>query len=169
MSVSVTNQFHIFLLSLLGGALAGVFFDLFRAFRRLVHAGPVWVGVQDLLYWLLSAAAAFLFLYRTNNGQPRWYIFSGILLGALFYHLLIRDKIVLLLLFLARLIYLCLFWVLKILTFPIRVLYRIFRPAILFCCRPCRTIRRFFRRIFRLLWQKIIFTLRKLKKIQKMY
>ncbi|MBE7024579.1 MAG: hypothetical protein E7408_00790 [Ruminococcaceae bacterium] len=169
MSVSVTNQFHIFLLSLAGGALAGVFFDLFRAFRRLVRSGSVWVGVQDLLFWLLAAAAAFLFLYRTNYGQPRWYIFCGILLGALFYHLLLRDVTVRFFLALARLIGLFLFTLAKIVVFPFRLLYRLFHPVALFLWRPCRAIWRFFRRKIHSLRAKTIALIRNLKKIQKMY
>ncbi len=169
MSVSVTNQFHIFLLSLAGGALAGIFFDGFRAFRRLVRSGSVWVGVQDLLFWLLSAAAAFLFLYRTNYGQPRWYIFCGILLGALFYHLLLRDRTVRFFLVLSRFIGRLLRCIIRILLFPLLLLYRILRPIIRFFRRICRTVGRFFCRKIRTFRGKLSAGMKKFKKIRKMY
>ncbi len=169
MAVSVTSQFHIFLLSLLAGALAGVFFDMFRAFRRLVRAGTVWVGVQDILYWLLSAAAAFFFLYHFNYGQPRWYIFCGILLGALFYHLLLGDRMVRLFLALVRLLGTVLRFLARVLVFPFLLLYRIFRPILLFFWRPLRRIGRFFRRKTRAFVKKLSFGAKKFKKRLKMY
>lgn len=169
MAVSVTNQFHIFLLSLLGGALAGVFFDLFRTFRRLVRSRAVWVGVQDLLFWLLSAAAAFLFLYRTNYGEPRWYIFFGILLGALLYHLLMRDWAVRFFLALARLLGRLLRCLVRIIVFPFYILYRIFRPVVLFLQRGIHAVGRFFRRKIRTFRENFLSGIKKFKKIRKMY
>jgi len=169
MAVSVTNQFHIFLLSLAGGALAGVFFDMFRTFRRLVRAGVIWVGVQDILYWLLCAAAAFFFLYRTNYGQPRWYIFCGILFGALFYHLLLKDRMVRLFLGLTRILAAILRFLVRVLIFPCTILYRFFRPVVLFVWHPCHAVGRRIRRK----WCAFCATLRKgvkkFKKRLKMY
>ncbi|MBE7062464.1 MAG: spore cortex biosynthesis protein YabQ [Ruminococcaceae bacterium] len=169
MAVSVTNQFHIFLLSFLSGALAGVFFDLFRAFRRLVQSRAVWVGVQDILFWLFSAAAAFLFLYRTNYGEPRWYIFFGILLGALLYHLLLQDWTVRFFMALARLLGRVLRCIIRILVFPLYILYRILRPVFFFLQRIFRTASRFIRRKFRSFWVNFLSGVKKIKKIRKMY
>ena len=169
MSVSVTNQLHIFLLSLAGGALAGVLFDLFRTFRKLVHTGTFWVGIQDLLFWFLAATAGFLFLYRTNYGQPRWYIFCGIVLGALFYHLLLGDYPVRFFLAFVRLVTRLCRMLFRILLFPFFVLYRILWPVCLFLWRPCRFFIRFLRRKIRNFSEKISSEIKKIKKRRKMY
>ena len=170
MAVSVTNQFYIFLFSLCAGALAGVFFDLFRAFRRLVHSGVVWVGVQDILYWLLSAVAAFFFLYRTNFGQPRWYIFCGFLLGTLFYHLLLGDRMVLLFLYLAKALLAVLRFLIKLICMPLRLLYLILHPVfVLLVERPYRFLRCFLRKKIRHACSKWQISAKKVKKRLKMY
>lgn len=169
MAVSVTNQFQIFLLSLAAGALAGVFFDMFRAFRRLVRAGVVWVGVQDILYWLLCAASAFFFIYRTNYGQPRWYIFCGILLGALFYHLLLKDHMVRFLLWLCRILASILRFLARVLVFPFTILYRIFRPVVLFVWHPCHAFGHLIRRKWRTFCGACRKNVKKFKKRLKMY
>ena len=103
MAVSSISQLQIFLLSLLGGAAVGMFFDVFRALRQQFRSGAFSVGVQDLLFWLFTALSVFLFLYRFNFGQPRWYIFCGIFLGGLFYHLTAGRYVVRLFLWLFRL------------------------------------------------------------------
>ncbi len=170
MAVSVTNQFYIFLFSLAGGALAGVFFDLFRTLRRLVHSGVVWVGVQDVLYWLLSAVAAFFFLYQTNFGQPRWYIFLGFLLGALFYHLLLRDRMVHLFLFLAKVLLAVLRFLGRLVCMPFCLLYRLLHPVFsLLIGRPFRYLARFLRRKTRAASAKWRINAKKVKKRLKMY
>ncbi len=169
MAISATVQLRIFLLSLGAGALAGIFFDGFRAFRRLVRSGVLWVGVQDILYWLLSACAAFAFLYRVNDGQMRWYIFLGILLGALFYHLLLQDKMVRLFLALAHALYGVLKILVCILLFPLRILYKILRPVFLFFYRIFARFWKKCKRILRRKREQVCCTVKKLKKRIKMY
>ena len=153
MAISAAVQLRIFLLSLGAGALAGIFFDGFRAFRRLVRSGVLWVGVQDILYWFLCACASFAFLYRVNDGQMRWYIFLGILLGALFYHLLLQDKMVRLFLGLGRFLYGGIRILICILLFPLRVLYKLLSPVFLF-----------FYRIFTVFWKKSTRLLRRTRR-----
>ncbi len=169
MAISVTNQLHVFLLSLIGGALVGVFFDMFRTLRRLVKSGTVFVGVQDMAFWLLFAGAAFFFLYRFNYGQPRWYIFCGILLGALFYHLIFRDGMVRLFMTLWRGLFVLLRFLFRMLCLPLLLLYRIFRPILACFGRIFRKIFRFCKRIFRAAWWRFSFGVKKIKKRRKMY
>lgn len=169
MAVSVTSQVHVFLFSLLGGAFAGTVFDMFRALRRLIRGGTVWVGIQDLLFWLFSACASFLFLYRFNDGQPRWYIFCGILLGAAIYTLLLRDYMVRLFTCLARIIVHIIRFLVQILLFPFAVLYRIFRPLFLFLYKIARKIVHFFKRKIRAIRVRISLSAKKIKKRLKMY
>lgn len=157
------------MLSVLGGIAAGVLFDLFRTFRRLVKSGAVWVGVQDLLFWLLAACAAFFFLYQYNDGQPRWYIFCGILLGATLYHLLVRDFVVRFLsasaIYLGRI--LC--YIGKILLFPFLFFYRLLCKPVLFLWKPCRRFMLFFCRKTHHLTQYGRRNAKKIKKRLKMY
>ena len=169
MAVSVVNQLTVFLLSVLCGTLAGLFFDFFRTFRRLVKSSAVWVGVQDLLFWFLAACAAFLFLYRFNDGQPRWYIFCGILLGTTLYHLLAGNYVVR---FLSAAVLFCgrvLCAIGKILLYPFALIYRFLQKPVLFLWKPCRRFMVFFCRKTRYFTQNNVKNAKKIKKRLKMY
>lgn len=165
MAISTLDQFHLFLLALAGGAFAGLFFDLFRAIRRLVQSGAIWVGVQDLIFWLFSAISVFLFLYHFNAGQLRWYIFCGMGLGGLFYHLLFGDRLVRLLTAFFRLISRLVCYLFRLLSFPFLLLWRIFRPFFQFFGRIFTVLRRKF--IF--FWVQQMKSAKKIKKRLKMY
>lgn len=165
MAISSFSQFSLFLFSLLGGVGVGLFFDSFRALRRFRGSGVVWVGVQDLVFWLFSALSVFLFIYRLNFGQPRWYIFGGIFLGGLFYHLLLGDAVVRLFLWAFRALCRTAFFVLYVITRPFYWLFRLVRPVFL---AAGRLFRKFYRQIT-LLWRRIVAFTKKLRKRLKMY
>ncbi len=169
MAVSVTNQTLIFLYSLAAGAAGGILFDIFRTARRLRRAGTVWVSVQDLLFWFLTAIAAFTFLYYVNFGEPRWYIFFGIFLGALFYYLLFRNHMVSFLLWLAHTLFALLSFLLRLLLFPVRLLCRILSPVFFFVWAPCHAAGRRISRRCRSFSGSAQRGMKKIKKRLKMY
>lgn len=166
MAVSVTNQLQVFLLSILGGVGAGLLFDLFRTFRRFVRSGTAWVGVQDLFFWLIFAIAAFVFLYYCNDGEPRWYIFCGMLLGAVLYHCAARNYVVSFLALLTKKILSVLVLICRILLFPFLVLYK---GPILFFYRPIRRFCLFFSKKTHALAGEMLKKGKKIKKRLKMY
>ncbi|MBQ7036006.1 MAG: spore cortex biosynthesis protein YabQ [Clostridia bacterium] len=147
----------------------GIFFDMFRTMRRLVKSGTVFVGVQDTVFWLFFAGAVFFFLYRFNYGQPRWFIFCGILLGALFYHLLLGDKIVRLFLLFFRFLQILLRLFCRILLIPFCILYRLLSPIFRFIKSCFCRIFRFFTRKIRQARYRFLMTAKKIKKRRKMY
>lgn len=165
MAVSSISQLQIFLFSLLGGILVGVFFDVFRATRQYFHSGVFSVGVQDLLFWLFTALSVFLFLYRVNYGQPRWYIFLGIFVGGFVYHLIVGRYVVTVFLFLFRMIAKLFSLLLAVLKLPIKFLGYIFRPFGRFFAR----IFRFSRRRILAFWVRNTSIVKKIKKRMKMY
>ena len=106
---------------LLGGGL-GVLYDLMRIIRRRLPL-PLLAGALDLLFWITATAALFLFSHETWNGQVRLYGAAFCLLGAAVYFRGISPLVMGLLFLLTgvagRL--------LGILTFPGRVLGRVFK------------------------------------------
>ena len=156
---------QIFLYALLGGAAVGIFFDVFRAVRQYFRSGAFSVGVQDLLFWLFTALSVFLFLYRFNFGQPRSYIFCGIFLGGLFYHLAIGPYAVKLFLFLFRIVGRFFRFLRALLLLPLRFLGYLLRPVRRFLGR----IFRFSRRRITAFWVRNTSFVKKIKKRLKMY
>ena len=72
----------LFLQSILLGAGAAVGYDFLRPFRlRFRRCAPVLDGG----YTLAVGAAAFVFLLRRAEGEPRWFLLVGALGGAVLY------------------------------------------------------------------------------------
>ena len=94
MNISIANEVRIFGASVLCGILGGVVFDVFRALRIKIKSGTAVVALEDILFWLVLSGIVFACIYRFNNGQLRWYIFLGILLGTIMYELTISSYIV---------------------------------------------------------------------------
>lgn len=68
------------------GILLMLLYDVIRIGRIVVpHHGAV-TGAEDLLYWLTVAAAAFLMLYKGNDGIIRWYAVAAIAAGMLVFN-----------------------------------------------------------------------------------
>lgn len=88
----LVEQVYIFLLSIITGVILGVLFDLFRAFR-FKGIRDVWVYVQDVIFWLVTAVIIIASAFLINEGQLRGYMLIGYLLGAGFYMLLFSKFI----------------------------------------------------------------------------
>ncbi len=78
---------------LIGGALF-LLYDIFRIFRRVVPHGNLWIGVEDFFYWLCCTAVVFVMLYRENDGMVRGFSIGGIVIGMLFYYLLLSRFVI---------------------------------------------------------------------------
>lgn len=89
----IVEQVYVFFYSILTGAILGLLFDFFRGFR---YAGikDVWVYLQDIIFWLITAVIIIVSTFLINEGELRIYMLIGYLLGAIFYMLLF-SKIIL--------------------------------------------------------------------------
>jgi len=168
-NISLTNQVYVFWASVLGGVITGVIFDFFRAYRKKVKSGAVFVGIQDMLFWLISSGVVFYFMYRFNNGDPRWFIFAGIILGAIIYHYTISGLVVMLIIKISEFIGKSIEIIIKIIIFPVVLIIRIFKKPLLIVAIPIRKSGRFIRRSIRNKLSKTKDKIKKVKKLIKMY
>lgn len=169
MNISLTNQAMVFWISVLGGAVTGVVFDFFRAFRKSVESGIVAVAIQDILFWLISAGVVFSFMYRFNNGEARWYIFCGMVLGAILYHNSISPLVVKLIVKVFYVLRRCAGLLIRVLLFPLVILLKILRGPFFIVMMPLRGAARILRKLtgrFGFSWSQ---NLRKIKKRFKKY
>ncbi len=72
-----------FLYSVLFGVGYCLFYDLFRAFRKLYNPTAISVFFEDLIYFLIISIFTFLLLMSLSNGEIRGYILIGIAVGFL--------------------------------------------------------------------------------------
>ncbi len=113
-----------FLWSLALGAAAGVFYDLFRIKRKIIHTPGLAVIIEDIVYFILTGVAVFLIAYVKNSGQLRWQGLIGICAGFFLYRLILKDIFVELVVKFIYLIVKCIKWLIKILIFPFRIVYK---------------------------------------------
>lgn len=79
--IHTLDQALTFLFALLWGAGLCLLYDPLRAFRACRAAHPAAAAAADIIYWIISAFAFFLFLLSRTNGQPRGYAIAALLLG----------------------------------------------------------------------------------------
>ena len=69
--------------SLCLGVIFCIFYDIFRALRKVTKINDFSVFLQDIFYFVIIAFITFVFLIATTNGEIRGYIIFGIVIGFL--------------------------------------------------------------------------------------
>ncbi len=93
MMVNTPRDLLIFISVFFCGICIGVVFDLFRALRRAYTPGSGMLAFQDAVF---CAVAFFLFSHtvsRYADGDLRWYVFAGLILGLLLYFVTIGKYV----------------------------------------------------------------------------
>ena len=93
-SESIGNEAVFLGISILAGVSLFFLYDILRIFRRLIRHGTVWVGIEDILYWLVCTLTVFLMIYRENDGMVRGFAIGGVVLGMLFYYFLFSRFVI---------------------------------------------------------------------------
>jgi spore cortex biosynthesis protein YabQ len=124
MEVSVSNQSLVFLSSVLFGGLLGFWYDIFRIIRKSMKTGRVAAIVEDSLFWAVATAATFFFIFITNSGEIRFFIFIGAAIGAYLYFLTLSRPIVAVSVFVVNLVKTALAFIFRILVTPLLFLMK---------------------------------------------
>lgn len=67
--------------ALAAGIIWGVYYDVFRLFRRVIHFARITIALQDIVFWLTSAVFIFFVCIKLNNGFIRIYFVVFALVG----------------------------------------------------------------------------------------
>ena len=94
MEISVADQTVTFFLSILLGAGLCIIFDVFRVIRLLGVRQLVTIVIEDVAFFIICAVLTFLFMLIRSDGQVRWFILAGELIGAVFYNLTISGMVI---------------------------------------------------------------------------
>lgn len=159
------SQFFVFAVSLGCGALIGVLFDFFRAFRKKVNSGVLWVSVQDLLFWVLASFFTFLVTYFVNGGELRWYIFFALFCGALIYNATLSHAVIWLILQLTNILSFIANTLLKFIIFPLVLIYKPLKKPFLLLSIPVKR----FLKSFKISFKEWMNGIKKVKKRLKLY
>ncbi len=80
---SNNTQIISFLMAVLFGTFYCAYYDIFRSIRAAGFNKPVSVFWQDIFFFLTTAIVTFLLMLVYSNGEIRFYILFGILIGFL--------------------------------------------------------------------------------------
>ena len=98
--MELQGQIQIFAVTVVTGAVLGLIFDFYRVMRGIFRLRFVLTGVADFVYWIIATAVVTVALLMSNWLELRFYIFMGLVGGAVLYfrtfsriaiHLIIRS------------------------------------------------------------------------------
>lgn len=81
--INSSEQISAFLYSLCLGVIFCLFYDIFRALRFAIKFNDIFIFLQDIFYFVSISFVTFLFLLAFTNGEIRFYVIFGILIGFL--------------------------------------------------------------------------------------
>lgn len=132
MELSISQQVLVFVSCWICGIVLGVLFDVFRIFRKTISSNDWWVYIQDILFWLVASFIVFAVLLYINNAQIRVYEFLAVILGGVFYFLCFSRLIMSVSVTLINFIKFILTWIIKIILFPVVLIYKIMKKPFIF-------------------------------------
>ena len=84
--IELSAQMYIFIKSIALGFMIGGLYNFFMLFRISLIKNFVAVFLQDIIFFIVGSILTFLFVFETNYGQLRFYIFAGELIGFCLYY-----------------------------------------------------------------------------------
>ncbi len=130
MILSLSEQAHLFVVSVFLGVKVIWFYDLFRALRKVKKFTNYQVHIQDLSFiFIITVYAFYVYLYE-SGGEIRVYYFIGLFLGGLVYYLLFSSFFISIMSKILVILNSSLIKAMKIVKLPIKLVYKITRPYI---------------------------------------
>lgn len=90
----ITNQAFLFLIFTLNGLIIGLLFDIFRILRKSFKTPNFVTYIEDTVFWILTGILILYSIFTFNNGEIRFFMFLGIIIGILLYLLIFSRYII---------------------------------------------------------------------------
>ena len=125
------NQANLFIIFSLVGMIIGLLFDVFRILRKVLKTKDIVTYIEDIIFWILTGVIIIYSMYKFCDGELRFFMIIGIILGTMIYMFTISQYIIKASIYIINLI-------IRIIIYPIRVILRItkrivFRPICILC------------------------------------
>ena len=130
MILSLHAQAKLFLLTVLMGGGMGLLYDALRVFRHALPHKPLWVQLEDGLFWLLAVFLVFGVMLHASGGEIRFFSILGLFGGMGLYFLTISPFVIAVSDTIIRLIKYLSSLFLRILLTPFRLLWMPFRRPV---------------------------------------
>ena len=90
----VTNQAYIFLIFVLNGIIIGIVFDFFRILRISFKTKDFVTYIEDFVFWCITGMILLYSIFIFNNGEIRFFMFLGVIIGIMLYMLMVSKYII---------------------------------------------------------------------------
>lgn len=85
MNSAISNQIFVFLICMYGGIFLGLFYDIYRIFRRVFRPRKKATYIEDVIFWLICSLFVFAVIFLANYAELRFYTFLGFITGFYIY------------------------------------------------------------------------------------
>ena len=125
------NQTYLFIVFTIVGIIIGVLFDIFRILRKSFKTKDIVTYMEDILFWILTGIIILFSMYKFSNGELRFFMIIGIIMGTLMYMITFSKYVIKISVFIINIIK-------TIIVYPIKVIEKIlkkiiFRPICIIC------------------------------------
>lgn len=88
--MTLSTQFYTMLAMIGMGSIFGASLDTYQRFLKRGHRKPLFVFLNDILFWVLQGFIIFYVLFLVNYGEIRFYLLLALLCGFAAYQALIK-------------------------------------------------------------------------------
>ena len=132
------NQTYLFIVFTIVGIIIGILFDIFRILRKSFKTKDIVTHIEDIFFWILTGIIIILSMYRYSNGELRFFMIIGIIMGTLIYMITFSKYVIRISVFILKIIK-------KIIIYPFNLMKKIlkkiiFRPIFIICINFKRNI-----------------------------
>lgn len=125
------NQTYLFIVFTIVGIIIGILFDIFRILRKSFKTNDIVTYIQDIFFWILTGIIILFSMYKFSNGELRFFMIIGIIMGTLMYMITFSKYVIKISVFIINIIK-------TIIVYPIKVIEKIlkkiiFRPIFIIC------------------------------------
>jgi len=151
LGISVTEQFVIFLFSILMGVILGIIYSVFKVFRMIFKMSIVQVFFLDIFYFIFSSILTFLFIIAVSTGEIRLFIIAGEIAGFFIYYITLGNLLTRFIVFIMKITRKIVFKIKKIVILIIKPVKNLAKKLILIVfkrikkCRLCIKNKKFFK------------------------
>lgn len=159
MYINNLEQLTNFIYFIITGSVLGIVFDIFRILRKSFKTSDFITNIEDILFGIITGIILLSTIFLFNNGELRFYIFLGIILGIIIYMLFISKYFIKLNVIIINFIKKIIIFITKPFIILLKFIKKIFFKPISFICINLKH-----------LFKKIIYKYyKKYKKQQKNY
>ena len=129
------NQAYIFIIFTLNGVFIGLLFDFFRILRKSFKTKDLVTYIEDVIFWILTGISIIYSMCVYCNGEIRFFMVLGIIIGITLYMLTISNYVIKIFVSIILFLKKILEKLIKIVIFPVKIIVKkvILNPISIIC------------------------------------